>query len=339
MIPINTNDHYPLTNIDTKARIHESVQIEPFTTIERDVEIGEGSWIGSNVVLRNGVRIGKNCRIHSGTVMSADISQLEFWNKEPHATNGKRPELIIHDHVHIEPNAILHGVISIGEGCWIGSSVTIHDGARLSKNCKIFPGAVISAIPQDLKFEGEKTTLEVGENTVIREFATLNRGTTYHGKTVIGKNVLIMAYVHVAHDCIIGDHVIISNATNIGGHVEIGDYAVIGGTSGIHQFVKLGKHVMLQAGSKLGKDVPPYTTAGRYPVRYSGINKIGLRRRGFSNETIFAIQDIYRQIYLTNKNISQALAYIEAEMPASEERAEILSFVRDSERGIIKGME
>ncbi|MCI4670136.1 MAG: acyl-ACP--UDP-N-acetylglucosamine O-acyltransferase [Bacteroidia bacterium] len=241
------------------------------------------------------------------------------------------------DSVHIEPNVIIHGGIVIGDNCWLGSSCTIHDGARIGKSVKIFPGAVISAIPQDLKFYGEKTTLEIGDNTTVREFATLNRGTEYHGKTQIGKNVLVMAYVHVAHDCIIGDHVILVNSVNVAGHVEIGEWAIISGLSGIHQFVKIGKHVMIAGGSIITKDVPSYVKAGRSPLQYQGVNSIGLRRRGFSNETINNIQEIYRNIFVSEMNTSQALTYIETQIPASEERDEILTFIRKATRGIIKG--
>lgn len=337
MISIDTNNQYPSSNVNAEAKIHSSVHIEPFSTIEADVEIGEGSWIGSNVVLRNGVRIGKYCRVLSGTVISADVDQLEFWRDQPLTPNGKRPEVILRDNVHIEANASLHGAIVIDEGSWIGSNVSIHDGARIGKRCKIFPNAVVSAIPQDLKFSGERTTLEIGDDTTIREFASLNRGTVYHGKTVIGSNTLIMAYVHVAHDCIIGDNVVIANAVNMGGHVEIDDYAVIGGTCAIHQFVKIGRHVMLQGGSKLGKDIPPYVTAGRFPVQYDGINVIGLKRRGFDVKTIRDLQEIYKMIFLSRKNTSNALAQIEATVDPSKERDIVIEFIRKSQRGIIKG--
>ncbi|RMG27995.1 MAG: acyl-ACP--UDP-N-acetylglucosamine O-acyltransferase [Bacteroidetes bacterium] len=334
---VETNEHYPLSNVHAEAKIHSSVRIEPYTTVEAEVEIGEGSWIGANVVIRNGVKIGKNCRIHPGSVISSDIGQLEFCHKKPTVSNGLRPEVHIHDRVHIEPNVCIHGAVSIGEGCWIGSNVTIHDGARIGKGCKIFPGAVLSAIPQDLKFKGERTLLEIGDDTIIREFATLNRGTVYHGKTVIGSKTLIMAYVHVAHDCIIGDNVVIANAVNMGGHVEIGDYAVIGGTAAIHQFVKIGRHVMLQGGSLVGKDIPPFITAGRFPVQYDGVNIIGLRRRGFTSKTIHHLQDIYRQIFLSRKNTRNALKYIEKHIARSPERDEIINFIRQGKRGIIKG--
>ncbi|MEO0473959.1 MAG: acyl-ACP--UDP-N-acetylglucosamine O-acyltransferase [Bacteroidota bacterium] len=244
---------------------------------------------------------------------------------------------MIGDRVHIEPSATLHGGISVGDDCWIGSSATIHDGARLGKSCKIFPSAVISAIPQDLKFQGERTLLIIGDNTTVRECATLNRGTDYYGQTTIGKNCLIMAYSHVAHDCLIGDNVIISNAVNIGGHVEIQEYAIIGGTAAIHQFAKIGKHAFVSGGSLVRKDVPPYVKCGRDPLQYEGVNSIGLRRRGFDNGTIHHIQDIYRMLFTSGMNTTQALDQVEAHMPATEERDEVITFIKNAARGIIKG--
>lgn len=327
----------PQIYLSPKASIHESVHLGPFTIIHEDVEVGKGSTIGSNVVIHPGVSIGKNCHISSGTVISPDTKNLEFWNKEQ-TPAALTPKVIIHDNVHIEPSVNIRGGVSIQEGCWIGANVTIFDGARIGKNCKIFPGAVLAGIPQDLKFHGEKTTLEIGENTTIRECATLNRGTDYHGKTVIGKNCLIMAYSHVAHDCILGDNVILSNSVNMAGHVELGDYAIIGGASAIHQFVKIGKHAILSGGSLVAKDVPPFVKAGRrYPVQFEGVNSIGLRRRGFTNDAIHQIQDIYRKLFLSAMNNTKALEYIEAHLPPTEERDEVITFVRNASRGIIRG--
>ncbi|MEM7655056.1 MAG: acyl-ACP--UDP-N-acetylglucosamine O-acyltransferase [Bacteroidota bacterium] len=244
---------------------------------------------------------------------------------------------MIGNNVHIEPSTNLHGGITIGDGSWIGSNVTIHDGARIGQEVKIFPGAVVSAIPQDLKFHGERTTLEIGDHTTIREFATLNRGTDYYGTTKIGKHCLIMAYVHIAHDCIIGDHCILVNGVNMAGHVIMEEYAFIGGVSAVHQFVKIGKHAFVSGGSLVRKDVPPYVKAGRDPVQYEGVNSIGLRRRGFDNATINHIQEIYRNIFLSGRNTAQALDYIETEIPVSEERDEIITFIQKATRGIIKG--
>jgi len=337
---LQSNSKYPQAFIHETARVHESVEIGPFSLVEANVEIGEGTVIDSNVTLKKGVKIGRNCYIQAGVVISADVRQLEYWRKDDttnKSINGINPLVKIGDEVHIEPNVSIHGEISIGNRCWIGSHVTIFDGAKIGDRCKIFPSAVLAAIPQDLKFEGERTSLEIGENTTIRECATLNRGTLFRGKTQIGKNVLIMAYVHVAHDCSIGDNVIISNAVNIAGHVEIEDHVVVGGVSAFHQFVKVGRHAFVAGGSLVRKDVPPYVKAGREPLQYDGVNSIGLRRRGFSTESINLIQEIYRHIFLSGKNTANALDYIEAHLPATIERDEVISFIRNAERGIIKG--
>jgi UDP-N-acetylglucosamine acyltransferase len=247
------------------------------------------------------------------------------------------PQAKIAQNVVIEPFVTIHNNVEIDEGTWIGSHVTIMEGARIGKNCKIFPGAVISAIPQDLKFKNEETLAIVGNNVVIRECVTLNRGTRDKHKTIIGDNTLLMAYTHIAHDCNIGKNCIIANAVNIAGHVKVGDYAVIGGLSAVHQFVSIGQHVMISGGSLVRKDVPPYIKAAREPLSYSGINSIGLRRRGFSSEKINEIQEIYRYLYLRGYNNSQAMAIIEAELPASQERDEIISFIQKSDRGVMRG--
>ena len=237
----------------------------------------------------------------------------------------------------IEPFSTIHKNVEIDEGTWIGSNVTIMEGARIGKNVKIYPGAVISSTPQDLKFAGEETTAEIGDNTVIREYVTVSRGTIDKHKTLIGKNCLLMAYVHIAHDCDVGDHCIIANTTQLAGHVQVENWAIIGGSSAVHQFVKIGAHVMVSGGSLVRKDVPPFTKAAREPLSYSGINSIGLRRRNFSNEKIQEIQEIYRNIYLRGLNNSKALDIIELEMKPSNERDEILNFIRTSDRGIMKG--
>ncbi|MCH5216757.1 MAG: acyl-ACP--UDP-N-acetylglucosamine O-acyltransferase, partial [Muribaculaceae bacterium] len=216
-------------------------------------------------------------------------------------------------------------------------NVTILDGARIGKNCTIFPGAVISAIPQDLKFRGEKTVAIVGDNTTLRECVTVNRGTASKGKTIVGSNCLIMAYSHVAHDCVIGDNVIMSNATQVAGEVSIDNCAVIGGGALIHQFCHIGAYVMVQGGALVNKDIPPFVKAGRDPIAYAGVNSIGLRRHNFTNEQIREIQEIYRYLYLSGLNNSDALERIEAELPASKERDEIVLFVKDSKRGILRG--
>jgi UDP-N-acetylglucosamine acyltransferase len=211
------------------------------------------------------------------------------------------------------------------------------EGAIIGENCRIFPGAVISAIPQDLKFEGEKSLAIIGDNTTVRECATINRGTSVTGKTEVGENCLIMAYSHIAHDCKIGDNCIIVNSVALGGHVSIGDYAIIGGLSAVHQFASIGKHAMVSGGSLIRKDVPPYVKAAREPSSFVGINSIGLRRRGFSDEKIKEIQDIFRILYQQNNNNTQALLKIETEINASPERDEIISFIQNSGRGIMKG--
>ena len=249
------------------------------------------------------------------------------------------PEAKIANNVVIEPFSTIHKNVTIDEGTWVGPSVTIMEGARIGKNCKIFPGAVVSAIPQDLKFEGEDTTVEVGDNTVIRECVTINRGTVDRHKTIIGSNTLLMAYVHVAHDCVIGDHCILANAAQIAGHVMIEEYVQIGGMSAVQQFVRIGAHAFVGGGSLVRKDVPPFIRAAREPLGYSGINSIGLRRRGFSNEKINEIQEIYRLVYLSGMNNSTSLDRIEVTMPPSKERDEIIRFIRGSERGITRGFD
>ena len=247
------------------------------------------------------------------------------------------PDAKIADNVVIEPFVSIDHDVIIGEGTRIGSSVTILPGTRIGKNCNIFPGAVIGAIPQDLKFRGEYTTVEIGNNTTLREFVTVNRGTAARGKTTVGNNCLIMAYVHIAHDCSVGNNVILVNNTQLAGEVNVDDWAIISGMTAVHQFCHIGSHVMISGGSLVRKDVPPFIKAGREPLSYVGINSIGLRRRNVTNEKIREIQDIYRYIYQKGLNTAQAVEIIETEMPATQERDEILLFVKDSKRGIIRG--
>ncbi|MFZ4401153.1 MAG: acyl-ACP--UDP-N-acetylglucosamine O-acyltransferase [Bacteroidales bacterium] len=247
------------------------------------------------------------------------------------------PQAKVAKNVVIEPFVTIDKNVIIGEGTWIGPNVTIMEGARIGKNCKIYPGAVISAPPQDLKYNGEETTVTIGDNTTIREFVTVNRGTKANMETVVGNNCLLMAYVHIAHDCIIGNNCILANAATLAGHIVIDDWAIIGGLSAVHQFVNIGAHTMISGGSLVRKDVPPFTKSAREPLSYVGINSIGLRRRGFSFEKIKEIQDIYRIIFLRGYNVTQAIDVIEAEMPATSERDEILSFISKSSRGIMKG--
>ncbi len=247
------------------------------------------------------------------------------------------PDAQIADNVVIEPFVTIDKNVVIEEGTRIGSNVTILEGAHIGKNCKIFPGAVIAAVPQDLKFKGEKSLVRFGDNTTIRECATINRGTAAKGITEVGNNCLIMAYAHIAHDCSVGNNCIITNACQLAGEVVVEDYAILGGMTAVHQFCHIGRHAMIQGGSLIGKDVPPYVKAGRLPLAYAGVNSIGLRRRGFENDKINEIQDIYRILYQSKLNVSDAISRIEAEMPASRERDEIILFVRNSKRGIMKG--
>ncbi len=248
------------------------------------------------------------------------------------------PEARVASNVTIEPFAVIQKNVEVGEGTWIGSNAVIMEGARIGKNCQIFPGAVISAPPQDLKYKGEPSTVVIGDNTTIREFVTLNRGTELDkNATIIGENCLLMAYVHVAHDCVIGNNVIIVNSVQLAGHIEVQDWAFIGGASAVHQFVKIGAHAFVSGGSLVRKDVPPFIKAGREPLSYCGINTVGLRRRGFSSDKINEIQEIYRHVYMKGLNNADALDLITAEMPATKERDEVLQFIRSSERGIMRG--
>ncbi len=247
------------------------------------------------------------------------------------------PGAKIAKNVVVEPFTTIHNNVIIGDGTWIGSNVTIMEGARIGKNCNIFPGAVISAPPQDLKYEGEETTVIIGDGTTIRECATIHKGTSDRMKTVIGKNCLIMAYCHVAHDCLVGNNCIFSNNSTLAGHVTIGDNVILAGLVAVHQFVSIGQHAFVTGGSLVRKDVPPYVKAAREPLSYVGINSVGLRRRGFTSDKIREIQNIYRILYQKNYNNSQAVQIIEAEMEATPERDEILQFIRDSQRGIMKG--
>ena len=247
------------------------------------------------------------------------------------------PRAKIARNVVVEPFTTIHSNVKIGSGTWIGSNVTIMEGARIGKNCRIFPGAVISAIPQDLKFEGEDSLTIIGNDVTIRECVTINRGTSASGKTVIGDNCLLMATSHIAHDCVVGDNSIIVNGVALGGHVIIGKHAVIGGLSAIHQFIHIGDYAMVSGGSLVRKDVPPYTKAAKEPLSYVGINSVGLRRKGFSTEKIREIKNIYRVLYKKNYNTSQALGILEAEFEATNERDDVIVFIRNSQRGIMKG--
>ena len=247
------------------------------------------------------------------------------------------PGAKIAKNVVIEPFTSIDKDVVIGEGSWIGSNVTIMSGARIGKNVSIFPGSVISAVPQDLKFKGEDTTAVIGDNTTIRECVTINRGTSDRNKTKIGKNCLIMAYSHVAHDCFIGDNCIFSNNSTLAGHVTVGDHVILAGMVAVHQFCSIGNHAFVAGGSLVRKDIPPYVKAAREPISYAGINSVGLRRRGFDSSVIMQIQSIYRTLYQKKYNNTQAVSIMEAEMEATKERDEIIQFIKNSQRGIMKG--
>jgi UDP-N-acetylglucosamine acyltransferase len=247
------------------------------------------------------------------------------------------PNARLAENVTVEPFAYISENVEIGEGTWIGPNATILDGARIGKNCRIFPSSVISAIPQDLKFRGEETTAEIGDGTTIREGATVNRGTASAGKTVLGRNCLLMTYAHVGHDCILGNNCILGNGAGLAGEVKVHDWAILSAGTLVHQFSRIGGHVMIGGLSKVRTDVPPFIKADRDPLTYLGINTVGLTRRGFEKERIDAIHNIYRLIYQNGLNVSQALDRIEKEMNPSPDREYILEFIRKSERGIIRG--
>ncbi len=253
------------------------------------------------------------------------------------------PTAIIHpgaelgENVQIGPYAVIQDDVIIGDNTIIETGVFLDSGTRVGKNCKIAHRAILGSPPQDLKYANEKTYLEIGDNTTIREFATLNRGTTYHYKTVIGSNCLLMAYAHVAHDCIIGDNVIIANAVNMGGHVEIDNHATVGGLTAIHQFVKIGQYAFVGGGLRVNKDVPPYIRAMGEPIRYGGTNFIGLSRKGFDKEIILEIKRAYKLIYQSKYTIKEALVAIEEQLHPYPEIKSIVEFVKRSERGLIRG--
>ncbi len=251
------------------------------------------------------------------------------------------PEARIGQDVTIGPYSYIDKDVVIGDGTWIGPHVTIFDGARIGQHCRIFPGAVISAIPQDLKFNGEETTAEIGDHTTVREYVTVNRGTAAAGRTVVGRHCLLMAYVHVAHDCLLGDHVILANNVNLAGHVEVDDYAILEGLVAVQQFVRIGRHSFIAGGSLVRTNVPPYIRAAREPLAYVGVNKIGLSRRNFTEEVIERISDIYRILFVRGYNTSHALREIENLLPSSPEKEEIMDFVARAREqgGIVKGIQ
>ena len=245
------------------------------------------------------------------------------------------PDAKIGENVIIGPFVTIDSNVEIGDGTIIDSGAVVRSGARIGKNCHIHANAVVGDVPQDLKFQGEDTLAIIGDNTTIREFVTIHRGTASKGKTVVGSHCLIMAYCHVAHDCVVGDHVIMSNSAQLAGEVVAGDWAIIGGGALVHQFTQIGCHVMIQGGALVNKDIPPYCMAARYPIAYEGVNKVGLHRRGYTSEQIDAIADVYRAIYDSGLNITQSLE-VAGQLPESPERDTIINFVRASKRGIVR---
>ncbi|MBQ3635995.1 MAG: acyl-ACP--UDP-N-acetylglucosamine O-acyltransferase [Bacteroidales bacterium] len=261
--------------------------------------------------------IGNNCNIHPLSIIAEGAK--------------------IGDNVTVGPFTKIDDNVVIGDGCNIMNGVTIFSGTRMGQNCRVFPNAVIGAIPQDLKFRGEETTCEIGDNNTIRECVTINRGTASRGKTVVGNGNLLMAYVHIGHDCVFGNNIIVSNACQFAGEVEVNDFAVIGGGSLVHQFTRVGRYVMVQGGTRFGKDIPPYVMIGREPAAFEGLNLIGLKRRGFTTAQIGEAQEVYKYLYQSGLNTTQALEAIAANMERTELVGEIVDFVKSSQRGIIRG--
>jgi UDP-N-acetylglucosamine acyltransferase len=248
------------------------------------------------------------------------------------------PDARIGKDVVIGPFTSIAGDVSIGDGTWIGPNSTILDGARIGMHCRIFPGAVISAIPQDLKFAGERTTAEIGDRTTVRECVTINRGTVDRDRTVVGNDCLLMAYVHLAHDCLVGSNVVIANSVNLAGHVTIGDWAILEGNVAVQQFINIGAHSFVAGASLVRKNVPPYVKAAREPLSFVGVNVVGLRRRGFADDAVARIEDIYREIFVRNTNLERAVQNVEQQFKDSPERALIVEFIRSSPKGIMRGL-
>lgn len=240
--------------------------------------------------------------------------------------------------VTVEAFTTIYDNVTIGDGTYIHPNVTIYAGTTIGKNCEIFPGAVIGVRPQDLKFEGEETTVEIGDNTVIRECVTIHRGTKDRWKTTVGSNCLLMTYVHIAHDCQIGNNVILASFVGLAGHNIIEDFAILEGKVGTQQFVRVGKHAFVGGGSLIRKNVPPFVKAAREPLSFAGVNSIGLRRRGFSDERVKTIEDIYRILLVQNVNMSKGIQAVLEQIEDSEDRKLILDFIADSDKGIIRGM-
>ncbi|MBL7815315.1 MAG: acyl-ACP--UDP-N-acetylglucosamine O-acyltransferase [Saprospiraceae bacterium] len=254
-----------------------------------------------------------------------------------HQLSVIHPDAKIGKDVTIGPFTTIAADVVIGDGTWIAPHVSIMDGVRMGRNCKVFQGAIVGSTPQDLKYKGERTLLEIGDNTILREYCTVNIGTTATWKTVIGKNCLVMAYAHVAHDCVIGDNVVLANNVTLAGHIEIGDFARLGGMVAVHQFVKIGNDAFIGGGSLVPRDVPPFVLAARNPLSYAGVNRVGLVRRGFSPNQIDNIRDVYRILFVRGHNLTQAVNVISETVPDTTEKTKILDFVNQSTRGLIKG--
>ncbi len=246
------------------------------------------------------------------------------------------PDAKLGNNVTVEPFAYIAGDVVIGDDCWIGPSAAIHDGARIGKGCKIHTAASISCLPQDLKFAGEVTTAEIGDYNDIREYVTISRGTASKGKTVVGSHNLLMAYVHIAHDDVVGSHCVFANRVSLAGEVEVGDWAIIGGHAAVHQWVKIGAHSMTQGGSLVSKDIPPFATVGGEPVRFFVVNRIGLSRRGYTPEQVSQICEMSRIIFQSGLSYGAACDQVEAEFPQSAERDMLIEFIRTSPRGVCK---
>ncbi|HFA48953.1 MAG TPA: acyl-ACP--UDP-N-acetylglucosamine O-acyltransferase [Bacteroidetes bacterium] len=264
-------------------------------------------------------------------------SVLPYLNGNGQGMRYIHPDAQIGRNVTVEPFTTIGADVVIGDDTWVGPNVTIMDGARIGKGCKIFPGAVVGAVPQDLKYNGEYSLVELGDKVIVREYVTLNRGTKASHLTRIGAGSLLMAYVHVAHDCHIGKNCVLANGVTLAGHIEVDDFAILGGLTAIHQFVKIGKLAFVGGGSLVRKDVPPYAKAAREPLCYAGVNSVGLRRRGYTTEQIHHIQDIYRILFVKGNNTTQAVSLIETHIDATPERDYILEFIRKADRGIMRG--
>ncbi len=253
-----------------------------------------------------------------------------------HPTALVDPNAELGEGVQVGPYAIIESGVRIGAGTEIGPHAFIGSGTKLGQKCRIFQGAILGTVPQDLKFRGERSELHIGDGTTVREYATLNRGTGENGVTRVGSDCLLMAYVHIAHDCDIGDHVILANAVNLAGHVHIEDWVSIGGMTPVHQFARIGCHSFIGGGYRVPKDIPPYILATGEPLQYAGLNVVGLQRRGFSSETLRLLKRAYRLIYRSGKNVSQALAQMERDLEMTDEVRHVYEFIKGSERGIMR---